>query len=35
MNEIKYKDVEDKKLIQEHVDKLSDLLWEAVFIDNP
>jgi hypothetical protein len=33
MNEIKFKDVEDIKLIQERVDKPSDLLRDAVFID--
>jgi hypothetical protein len=33
MNEIKFKDVDDIKLIQEHVNKPSDLLRDAVFID--
>lgn len=33
MNGIKFKDVEDIKLLQEHVDKPSDLSRDAVFID--
>jgi len=33
MNEIKFRDVEDIWLIQEHIDKSSDLIRDAVFID--
>lgn len=33
VNEIKFRDVEDIRLIQEHVYKCSDLLRDAVFID--